>query len=457
MARAIVGRLVAEDGTSRRGEVVISEGLIVEVTRHVGKVEVSQRDDFGDAYILPGMVDAHVHCLSDSAEGITAATRSAAAGGVTTIIEMPFDGTGPINSVERLLDKIVSVEEQACVDVALLGTVEPEGGCDQIAGMVREGAVGFKVSTFNTDSFRFPRSTIPQLRNIMAAIKASDTIVSVHAESEEVIRPLIDDPENRQSTDPMIHGSTRPPVAEELGVMQTLATARESGARTHLCHLSLPQSVRLARWFRDAEGVDVSWETCPHYLSFTEQDVARQRGRLKINPPIRTRQDVDGLWDLLVEGDIDIIASDHAPWPEEKKIHERMLDNHSGVPGVETIYATVIAEALRRGPAAFGAAVLSLTRTPADRYGLGHRKGRITAGLDADLAVFDAASEWTVEQSQLHSNAGWSPYHGRSIQGRIIRTISRGVDVWDGSTVLAQPGGGTFVRPVRELVGASNT
>lgn len=447
--RAVVGNLVGEDGTLTRGEVVIDGGTIVEVTTNIGAAEVAQREDFGEALILPGMVDAHVHCLSDSGEGIIAGTTSAAAGGVTTIIEMPFDGAGPINSVQRLLDKIERVGREAVVDVALLGTVVPDGGWTEIQGMVDNGAVGFKVSTFNTDSNRFPRSTEPQLRNVMAAIAAANSIVCVHAENDDVIRPLMALEENATSEDPRVHAATRPAVAEELGVVQVLATATEAGARAHLCHLSLPRSVRLANWYRESEGSDITIETCPHYLVFSTEDVVKQGGRLKINPPIRDAAESAGLWELLEQGRIDVIASDHAPWTVEKKSHKVMLQNHSGAPGVETIYPTVLAEAIRRGPAVLAAAVKAMTRTPADRYALGHRKGRLEAGYDADVVVFDPSVEWVVDETKLHSNAGWSPYHGRKVDGRIVRTINRGTDIWDGEVVSATPGSGEFVRPSR--------
>jgi allantoinase len=429
--------------------VVVEGGKIVAVTPDIGAAEVEQRDDFGEALIVPGMVDAHVHCLSDGGEGVIAGTSSAAAGGVTTIIEMPFDGAGPINSVDRLKAKIQLVEKEAVIDVALLGTVVPDGGWTEIQGMVDEGAVGFKVSTFNTDSVRFPRSTEPQLRNVMAAIAAANSIVCVHAENDDVIRPLMTLAENATSEDPRVHAAVRPPVAEELGVVQVLATANEAGARAHLCHLSLPRSVRLANWYRDNEGSDISVETCPHYLVFSTEDVVAQGGRLKINPPVRDKEEAEGLWSLLEAGKIDVVASDHAPWTVEKKSHKIMLDNHSGAPGVETIYATVLAEAVRRGPAMLAAAVRAMSSGPADRYALGDRKGRLAPGYDADIAVFDPSQPWLVDERELHSNAGWSPYHGRSIAGRVVRTISRGVDVWDGQNVTAGPGTGNFVRPKR--------
>lgn len=450
--RAIVGTLLREDGTQYRGEVVIEDDRIVEVTEAVGAADVERRDDYGKAFILPGLIDAHVHCLSDGSEGITAGTSAAAAGGVTTIVEMPFDGAGPINSVERLLAKIEAVKAEAVVDVALLGTVVPDGGWSEIAPMVEAGAIGFKVSTFNTDSVRFPRSTIPQFREIMKAIAASDSIVCVHAESDEVIRPLLEDEANRASEDPLVHGRTRPPVAEELGVMQVLATANEAGARAHACHLSLSQTVRLADLYRKAFGTDITMETCPHYLVFDEEDVRRQHGRLKINPPIRPRDQVEALWKLLGEGVIDIVSSDHAPWSVDKKVKQVMLSNSSGVPGVETMAASVLSEAHGRGAEMFAAAVRALTSAPAERFGLATRKGRLAPGLDADIAVFDPDAPWTIDESALHSNAGWSPYHGLTTSGRIIRTISRGSDIWDGSAVLAEPGDGRFITPVREPV-----
>lgn len=447
--RAIAGRLVADDGSLFRGEVVIDGARIVDVTTAIGDADVASREDFGEALVLPGMVDAHVHCLSDGGEGVLAGTTAAAAGGVTTIIEMPFDGAGPINTVERLKAKIGLVEREAVVDVALLGTVIPDGGWTEIQGMVDHGAVGFKVSTFNTDSARFPRSTEPQLRELMAAIAAADSIVCVHAESDDVIRPLLALTENANSEDPRVHAASRPPVAEELGVMQVLATASEAGARAHLCHLSLPKSVRLAHWYRGEQWADVTIETCPHYLVFDTEDVVRLGGRLKINPPVRDRAESEGLWTALAEGQVDVIASDHAPWTVEKKSHKVMLANHSGVPGVETIYPTILAEALRRGPVTLAAAVRAMTTGPADRYALGHRKGRLAPGYDADIAIFDPADEWTVDEARLHSNAGWSPYHGRVNAGRIVRTVLAGADIWDGAEVSGRPGTGRFVTPRR--------
>lgn len=449
MRRALIGNILSPDGSLRRSEVVIEDGRIVSVSEEIGEAADVRREDFGDGLLLPGAIDAHVHCLSESGEGISAGTAAAAAGGVTTIIEMPFDGTGPINSAERLLAKTERVREEAHIDVALLGTVEPEGGWEQVGDMVRAGAVGFKVSTFDTESFRFPRSRGHQLRRTMRAIAEANSIVCVHAENDEIIRALLEGPDALEATDHAVHGRVRPPLAEELGVAEALAIATEAGARLHLCHLSTPRAVRLANWYGNSEGADVSVETCPHYLLFTDADVMEQGPRLKINPPIRDDEMRQGLWSQLADGRIDIVSSDHAPWAPERKTRPRMLDNSSGAPGVETIYASMIDAALRRGADMLVRVVEALTRIPAERFAL-PGKGRIAPGFDADIAVYDAGEPWTIDESELHSNAGWSPYHGRTLSGRIVRTVSRGVDVWDGDTLTAGPGHGRFVQPVRE-------
>lgn len=441
---AVTGRILSDTDGWERQEILIRDGTITSITPDIGSTPALQRLDVGNAWVLPGMVDAHVHCLSETGEGIAAATRSAAAGGVTTIVEMPFDAAGPINSADRLDRKIDLARSEAHVDIALLGTVLPENGWAVIEPMVEMGACGFKVSTFNTDSVRFPRSSETQLRPIMAAIAAAGTTVCVHAEHNDIIQELLARPDFQASEDPGVHARSRPAIAETLGALSALETANEAGARLHLCHLSTPRAVDLAAWYRD-NGTDVTIETCPHYLMFDESDVKRQHGRLKINPPIRDGAAREGLWQSVGNGSVDVIASDHAPWSADRKDHQLMLKNHSGAPGVETGYPTVLAEAVTRGDGVLARAIRAMTSAPADRYGIGHRKGRLAPGYDADLAVFDPTVEWTIDETRLHSNAGWSPFNGRTQRGRIVRTLVRGSVVWDGTDVVGAAGSGEFV------------
>lgn len=407
--------------------------------------------DVGQSYLLPGAVDAHVHSLSHQGEGIAAATAAAAAGGVTTIVEMPFDNTaaptgGAINTAERVAIKQDLAAREAVIDIALLGTLAPEGGWRRTQELVDAGVVGFKVSLFLTDPIRFPRINDRELLNVMAAIGESGSTLCTHAENNEVIKGLIAEREPERSTDPLVHLETRPPVSETLGVLTALEIAADKGNALHLCHLSLPRSIDLVSWYQ-SQGVDVTMEVCPHYLAFSDADMVQQRGRLKINPPLRTEHARQGLWDRLAGGAVGVITSDHAPWPTSMKDHDVILDNHSGVPGVETLVSVSLGNALRRDPSLnlFNRVADALTIGPARRYGIDARKGSIEPGKDADLLVF-TPGEQAIDQRRLHSNAGWSPYHGIAPGGAVTLTMSRGRIIFTESAGLtAHAGDGQLV------------
>jgi allantoinase len=407
------------------------------------------RIDMGKAFLLPGVIDSHVHSLSHAGEGVQAATRSAAAGGVTTIVEMPFDSSGPINTVDRFKRKQDLVYDEAAVDVALLATLEPGGGWRRADDIVAAGATGFKVSLFNTDVRRFPRIDDAELLEVMAAVANTGKTLCTHAENNEIVQSLLAKERAENPTDAYAHSRSRPPIAETLGVLTALEVAAETGAALHVCHLSLPRSVDLVRWYQE-QGADVTLETCPHYLTLTEQDFLEQHGQLKINPPLRTQDDQDALWSRLIDGSINIVSSDHAPWSKDMKSHDAIFDNHSGIPGVETLVSLTLGRALQLDATleAFGRAVDALTITPAQRFGLHHRKGRLAVGFDADLIAFstDPDDSSPIDEAALHSNAGWSPYHGRTPGGRVTLTMSRGTVVYDSSAGLtAKPGRGELL------------
>ncbi|MFJ9544363.1 dihydroorotase family protein [Streptomyces sp. NPDC101225] len=438
----VTGLVRGPGGDWARREIGVRDGVIAAIGAP-GSVFGARTLDMGGALLLPGMVDAHVHSLSHSGEGVAAATRAAAAGGVTTIVEMPFDGTGPINSTDRLARKKELVAGEAHVDVALLGTVAPEGGWRAIDALRDNGVAGLKVSMFLTDPDRFPRISDPELINVFSAARANGLPVCVHAENDEVVRTLIGRL-RAEGTDPLAHCRSRPPVSETLAVLTALELAAHTGVKLHVCHASLPRSVDLVRLFAGI-GADATLETCPHYLLLDEQDMARRGARLKINPPLRTTADREGLWDRLVRGDIDVISSDHAPWPVEWKSRPNVFDNHSGAPGVETVYPLVLSEAHRRGPDVFDAAVRAMTTNPARRYGLSP-KGQVAVGFDADMVAFDPDRTWVIDEHALHSNAGWSPYDGMTSRGRVVMTMVRGEVAYD-DDLRAAPGSGRAVTP----------
>ncbi len=452
---SLVGRLATPAGTTARGEILVAGERIstVEVGEPPPRPGV-RRIDVGAAVLLPGAIDCHAHSGSHPGEGLLAITRSAAAGGVTTVVDMPYDALGPVNSPEAFADKERRLGEEAAVDVALLATIRPGSGAADVAALVEAGAVGFKLSLFCTDPVRFPRIPDPQFMEILGAIGDADSIACVHAENEEIIKPLIEAARQSGRTSPLDHCRSRPPVSETQAVLTALEYARAAGGRLHLCHLSLPRSVDLATGYA-ADGVAVSTETCPHYLVFSEEDMARLRGRLKINPPVRPVADVEGLWERLFSGAVDVVASDHAPWPVEQKSKEVIFDNHSGAPGIETLLPLVAGEVLAREEGSVADVVRLTAGGPARLFGLDDRKGALLPGLDADVVAFDPSARHELDETSLHSNAGWSPYAGRTMLGRVVLTVSRGTVVWDGTELQADPGRGQLLRPRRPRAGAA--
>ncbi|MDO5698425.1 MAG: amidohydrolase family protein [Dermatophilus congolensis] len=449
----VIGRVKLPSGEYGPGAVWITGETIAAVTAgRPAEADLTNSTviDVGDAFVLPGAVDAHVHCYSALEEGMAVASASAVAGGVTTIVEMPFDADGPINNLDRLTHKLALVDAEAVGDVALLGTLAPDGGWREAATLAANGVVGFKLSLFHTDSFRFPRIDDAELLEAFAAIAETGLTVCVHAENNEIVQKLSAAAAEEDPLDPLTHVRTRPPVSETLGVLTAMEIAHATGVRLHLCHMSTPRAIDLATWFA-ANGTDVTAETCTHYLTFTADDMNTHGARLKINPPLRSRDEVEGMWQRVGAGEIQLLTSDHAPWPLERKTNPEILKNSSGAPGVEMLPTMCLGQALQRDPSAtglFDRVVTALTSAPADRYGIGHRKGRLAPGHDADLMVFTPDPTHTVTADQQHSNAGWTPYEGMQPGGRVTLAVSRGEVVWDAATgAVAGLGRGRLVRP----------
>jgi allantoinase len=422
--------ILTGSGIRRRASLTIADGRIAEVSE-LDPAAGAAGLDYGTALLLPGAVDVHVHTRSYADEGIEACTAAAAAGGVTTIVDMPYDAAGPVDSLGAFERKAADVGREAVIDVALWATVPPTGPLDQVQALVDAGAAAFKCSTFNTHPQRFPQIPDPQLLRAFAEIARANGMVGIHAENDELVRAGIAAEQSAGNQgDPLAHARSRPPIAENEAIARVLEMARVTGVRIHICHVTTSRGVELIAQAR-ADGVDATGETCPHYLLLDESDLARRGGECKINPPLRaTTLSADGL---------ELISSDHVGWPLERKHGPDIFALASGAPGVELI-AALVHDAL--GPAEL---VRLVSELPAKRFGLWPRKGSISPGADADLMVLDESTSWTIDPTQLVTPAGWSPYTGRALRGRVVATVSRGDLVWDGDRVLAGPGRGRFV------------
>jgi allantoinase len=439
----IRGRLLLPGQPPARGALAVRDGRVAAIAERSAPLPAEQELDFGDALVLPGGVDAHVHTSSAEEEGVERCTRAAAAGGVTTVLDMPYDTGGMVADVDAFGAKVARVEREAHIDVGLWATVTPDGPLDSVPALVAAGACAFKLSTFDTDARRFPRIPDDQLHAAFARIAAAGGLAGVHSENDELVQRGIASLRAAGRRDAAAHAESRPAVVETEAIGRCLEFARATGVRLHLCHVTVERGAELARRAR-LDGVDVSVETCPHYLLLDERELVRRGGEAKINPPLRPAAEVEALWSCLAAGEVHVVASDHVGWPLERKSGDDVFGWSSGAPGVELIVALVHDALVARGlPIALLPGLLA--EAPARRFGLWPRKGSLLPGADADIVVLDPDEEWVVDPQQLVTEAGWSPYAGRRVRGRVRSVFARGERVFDGSRVTSSPGRGRFV------------
>src|SRR2546425_8357273 len=410
----VAGNLVLPGDRLVEGEIGIREGRIAAIAES-GALDARRRIE-AKGLVLPGVVDAHVHTRSEPGEGITRATTAAAAGGVTTVVDMPYDDPTPITNVQAFLAKTAAVDREAITDVALWATIAKTGGLEEIEELVSAGACGFKVSTFETHPVRFPRIPDGELYLAMLRIQAAGSLIAFHAENDDIVTRLVARLEAEGRTDAGAHAAARPPVAETEAAGRALELALATGVRVHIVHATVERTFKLVARARE-DGVDASAETCLHYLLMDEQELLRQGARAKINPPLRTSGDVERLWRLLEARQIAYVTTDHVGWTRDRKTTQSIFDAKSGVPALEVFLPLFFDAAV--GPPAFpgGRVAAPLRQHPARRRGLWPPKGGIVVGADADLVLFDPQRHWRIDESRLLKPAGSSPYHGPDATG----------------------------------------
>lgn len=447
---AVVGDIVTPGRVVPGGRLVVRDGqvaAVVEAPTDAGNgVDPLPELDARGCFVLPGAVDAHVHCFSELAEGFTHATAAAAAGGVTTIVEMPYDADQPVVDSARFERKREMLQTAAHVDVGMLGTIRKVDGVREIPKLVDSGVCGFKVSMFETHPTRFPRIGSPDLLDAFALIAEAGLTVDVHAEDGEIITAEVARLLEEGRTDPRAHGLSRPPVAESASTVLALELASVSGVQLNVCHASLPRVIDLVDLYRQ-QGYPVSVETCPHYLLLSDDDIDDLGARGKINPPLRRREDIDGLWERLVAGTIDFVVSDHAPWLAEKKQSPVIFENSSGAPGVESLVPLLLHHGVALGRITLLDAARLLAEAPARRFGMEGRKGVLVPGADADFVVWDPRGTTVLRSDDLHSAARWTPFEGAVLRGHIEATYVRGRKVAERGRVEGSPGWGQLVTP----------
>lgn len=442
----LTGQVVRTDRVIENGYVAI-RGETVELVGSGEPPAARERQDFGKSYVLPGAIDAQVHSKSQlGQEDFIWSTRAAAAGGVTTVVDMPYDAGFLVCTGDRVRQKIKEAGEQARVDFALYGTIDPADGPRHIASMVEAGVSAFKFSTFNTDSKRFPRIPPQDLYACFTEIGRFGLAAGVHNENDEMVRAAMASVEASGITDYRAHALSRPPVTETLAMAEVYELGAQSGCSTHVVHCSVGRGYDLCEGYRQ-QGFDTTVEACIHYLTLDEEnDVARLGGKAKINPPVRPRAEVESLWQHLAAGHVTVVSTDHVSWSENRKADPIMLKNSSGVPGLEVLYPLLVKGLVERRLDVSLAARL-LAANPARLFRFGHRKGALERGRDADVVVMAHAPHRYDPEESGHNFVTWSPYAGMELPHRPVATYLRGKLVFDGRDVLAEPGSGAFIRP----------
>ena len=445
MDLVIRGDLVTPAGVVDSGWAGVVDGVIA-ATGSNESPSARQMVDHRGKLVFPGVVDGQTHAGSIAGfDGLEDLTRSAAAGGVTTIVDMPFDEPDPVWSRNLLDAKIATANRVAHVDVALYGSVKKVVETDEIASLAEGGVCAFKMSTYESSPHRFPRIPHDQMARAFAAIADTGLTVAVHNEDQEVVDHAIGEFRDEGRRDAGCHHPSRPPLAELLANAVILELGAATGARVHIVHSSLARGFDMARQYRD-QGHQATAETCIHYLAFNEADMLAMGARGKVNPPIRP-DDKEAIWLSVAAGDAAFVSSDHCSWPLERKSDDDIFAAAPGAPGVECLLVIMLSEAERRGHGP-GLVASMLCEGPARHFGLWPKKGAILEGADADFAVVERGS-YRHDDATLHSSmAPWTPYHGMELSGRVCETWLRGCRAFDGRNVLSRPGDGAFVRPV---------
>ena len=443
--KVIVGTLVTTDAIRPRGYVAVRGDMIAAI----GQGEpppASETIDHGRNLILPGLVDGHMHTSSSTGwPGIETSSRCAAAGGVTTCCDMPYDVPVPVTDATILAEKIGWVERTSHVDMALYGTISKTGGVHAIQELAAAGISAFKLSTYEYHPVRFPRIDHATMLAAFHQIARTGLPCAIHNENQELVETLSAQARAAGRTDPIMHCRTRPPLAESMADLEIFEMALETGAHVHIAHSSIARGFELAEAFRNM-GANTTGEACIHYMCMTEDDVVRLKGFGKCNPPFRTAAEVDRMWAALEADKIAYISTDHAPWPIEQKRGDDIFACGAGLTGLQSFAPLMFTLLMERGLSACLMAIYCAERS-AQLHGIWPKKGAIRVGSDADLLVLEEG-EFTFDEASIVDTPDmrWSAYHGRSMRARVAATYQRGRCIWDGTNVLAKPGDGRFVR-----------
>jgi allantoinase len=450
MARLLIRseRVVTPQGV-RAATIRITDGVITGVGSHGDVAAGVQEMDVGPLVVLPGLVDSHVHINEPGRtdwEGFEHATRAAAAGGITTLVDMPLNSIPPTTTVAGFAAKQTAATGRCHVDVGFWGGLVP-GNQRDLAPLAEAGVLGFKSFLSPSGVAEFENVSEQDLRVSLPELARLDLPLLVHAELPALLKdPDAEDPPvvNPRHYDTWLR--SRPPESEVGAIQMLITLAQEYGVRLHIVHLATPDALPLIGSSRRS-GVRITVETCPHYLTFAAEDIEDGATSFKCAPPIRARTHRQGLWAGLAANEIDFIATDHSPAPPSLKALDtgNFLEAWGGISSLQLSLSAVWT-----GMASHGLPLERvshwLSRRPAQLAGLDGHKGAIDHGLDADLVIWDPDATTIVNGSTLYHRHPVTPYSGMRLQGRVLTTILGGEVVFQDGECCGTPRGRQLLR-----------
>lgn len=449
------GQVVTETGIEPL-HVAISGDKIVALLVDSADVQADNVIDASGKLVLPGAIDIHFHCRTPAYPqrgDFATETRAAAAGGVTTIFEMPISkpccATGDVFRMRKQL-----AMDNCYVNFGLYaapGLLDR----DEIADMVSEGAIGFKIFMTAAPKGRddeFEGLCLPEVDGLYRALQLvaeTGLVCAVHAENNTLLayhtRLLVEAGRN----DPPAHGESRPPHVEALAIATLLTLNERIGANLHIAHLSAEEPLQVFRRFK-ATGSTATAETCPHYLFFTEDDLRTHGSYAKINPPLRKQADQDALWEGLADGSLMAVTTDHSPFTvaEKERAKTDLWAAPPGAPGVQKLLLGMVDAALK-GKMTLNKALELVSTNGAKRFGVYPNKGRIGVGADADIVILDPEAETVIHPDMLQSQAKDCDklYRGMTFKGQVLQTLVHGKTIFKEGVIVGEAGDGRFVRP----------
>ncbi|MEO2203301.1 allantoinase AllB [Paenibacillus pabuli] len=429
-------------------EIGITDGKITALSAQLKADEGTEVIEAAGFTVMPGVVDIHVHFNEPglaSWEGFRSGSASLATGGITTYVDMPLNGVPPTTSPEAWDMKMKAAQARSYVDYAFWGGLVP-GNRQQLTNLAESGAAGFKAFMSEPGGEGediFARADEQTLLDGMHEIAKLNRVLALHAEDEEMVAQLGAKSVAEGKTGPMDYVKSRPAEAEVFAVTRALQYGEQTGCPLHFVHISTREALeRIAEAKR--RGQDVTSETCPHYLTLTDEDVVRLGAVAKCAPPLRSRAEQESLWDALASGLIDVIASDHSPCPPSMKESDNFFEIWGGISGAQSTLLIMLDEGYLRRRISLPLLGRVLALEPARRLGL-ESKGEIAVGKDADLVFIDWNTTTTLKMDDLLYTHKQSPYIGRTFACAVAEVFCRGIRVYSANAGLSPNPAGQFV------------